>query len=286
MLAEARDRFSGVPINMYEDVPHAAAAVGQSEHVRDVLAKRGTRLVRVAEDVTDVFEQKLRAISVYGSQFKLSYMEPRIRELAEREAGIAGKLAEVYYRVEGNLHLPSEAELSRDWVGLTALGAGIRAVLLKRPRRRRVTVIILPSSHFGIWTTDSESLSAAFSGTDLRVFAPQNMAWQAAELENTKLVLEFVRDGARGWVGVTCRELFSFRNPTIVLWRGAYGIGRMRTLKRLINMLIRFLLPFRPVLFARTLRDLSCILDEQLGTIRPVDPRIRTSKAAAHSDPA
>jgi hypothetical protein len=253
---------------MYEDVPYAAAAVGQSEHVRDVLAQRGTRLVRAAEDVTDVFEQKLRVISVYGSQFKLSCIEPRIRELAVREAGLAGRFAEVYYRVEGNLHLPPESELSGHRVALTALRTGIRALLLEKARCRRLTVMILPSSHLAMWTTDSESLSATFPNTDLRVLAPQDMAWQATELRNTELQLELVRGGPRGWGGVICRELFCFRTPTIVVWRGAYGTGRMRKRKRLVNVLIKFLLPFRSVLFARTLRDLSCILDEQ----RLIDP--------------
>jgi hypothetical protein len=89
-------------------LPYAADAVGQATQIRAALASSGTRLVRCTEDITDVFEEKLRAASVYASQFKLSYIEPRLRGLAEREGGAAGKFGEAYHRIEGEPGLPRE----------------------------------------------------------------------------------------------------------------------------------------------------------------------------------
>lgn len=274
MLAQAREQFASLPIVMYEDVPYANIA-GHGAQIRVALAECGTRLVRATEDITDVFEEKLRVVSLYASQFKLSFMEPTIRGLAEREGGGAGKLAEAYYRLEGEVYLPLESHLSREWFGLAALQTEMRMLLMDRTKCHCLTVIALPSSHLGKWKTDTESLLAAFPNAELNVYASEDVAWQAGEGEVGRLKLKVVRGGWSGWLGVMWRELLRFRTPTVVLWRGAYGVGLQQRFKKVIKMsvklvngLIKSLLPFRQVLFAKTLRDFCGVLNEQLGRNR------------------
>jgi LmbE family N-acetylglucosaminyl deacetylase len=263
MLAEARDWFSGVPVRMYEDLPYAST-LGHAVQIRATLATCGTRLARATEDITDVFEEKLRLSSIYASQFKLSYIEPMLRTFAGREGGAAGRLAEVYHRVDGGPRLPLESHLSRDWAGLAALDKELRSLLQKRTECRRLVVMALPSGHLGNWKTDCESLVAAFRNSDLYVYASADVAWQAEKGVNDNVRLEFVRGGWGGWIRVIWRELFRFRTPTVVIWRGAYGATPpMRTPKKLINMLIKLLLPFRQVLFAKKLCDFRGVIDEQ-----------------------
>jgi len=254
MLAEARDRFSHVPTFMYADAPYAL--VGDSgAQIRATLAEGGTRLVRETEDITDVFEEKLRLISVYGSQFKLSYMEPRMRRLAEREGGAGGKLAEAYHRIEGKPCHALESRLSDDWAGLAALRPEVPAFLAKREKRRHLTVVALPSGNLMRWKTDRETLGKVFPKADLRVYASEDVAWQAEETGDDPPRLRVVRHGWRGWISAIWHELFHFRTPTVVLWWGAYGAGIKRKL-------IRWSLPFRHVVFAKSLSDLCCVLNE------------------------
>jgi hypothetical protein len=263
MLAEARQRFSGVPVLMYEDLPYAGIP-GHAEQIRAALSEHGARLVRNTEDVTNVFEEKLRAISVYASQFKLGFMEPKIRRLAEREGSAPGKLGEAYHRLEGQVLLPPEPRLSRECAGLTAFQSGVRALVRDRTKCRRVTVMALPSGSLLRWSKDSESVVAAFPDTDFRVYAPEGMVWQTEDGGKGRLRLDRVQGGPRGWLRVIWRELFRFRTPTIVLWRGAYGAIPHRNLKKLVNILIKLLLPFRRVLLARSLRDFSFMLNVDL----------------------
>jgi len=281
MLAEARGRFSGLPVFMYEDVPYATF-FGHAAQIRSALAAGGTHLARATEDITDVFEEKLRVVSLYASQFKLPFMEPTVRGLAEREGGGGGKLAEAYHRLEGEVCLPVESRLSREWAGLATLRKGMRALLPERTKCRRLTVMALPSSHLGIWRANRESLLSAFPNADLRFYASEGMAWQTEEGGNEKLRLDFVRGRWRGWIATNWREFFHFRTPTIVLWGGAYGfrpkhkhkklinaLARLtnllvNALARLINLLIKALLPFRQVLIAKSLGDLCGVLNEQL----------------------
>jgi LmbE family N-acetylglucosaminyl deacetylase len=259
MLAEARDRFSGLPVVMYEDLPYAAES-GHAAQICAALAQCGTHLVRCAEDITDVLGEKLRVISIYASQFKISFMEPRIRAVAERESGTAGQFAEAYHRVEREPCLPLESRLSPDCAGLALLQTHVCALLVKRMHCHRVTVIALPSGHLGRWKTDQQSLVAAFPNADVRVYAAENLIWQAEEGGSGRLSLTVVR-GRWGWVGAIWRELFRIRTPTVVLWWGAYDAG-------LKKKLIMLLLPFRHLLFAKTLCDFCGVLNEKLGKLR------------------
>jgi hypothetical protein len=262
-LVEARERFKSVPVLMYEDLPYSGEP-GHAALISTTLATGGTRLVRTIEDITDVFEEKLRLSSIYASQFKLSYLEPMLGGFGRREGGWDGRLAEVFHRVEGERCLPLESNLSRDRAGLQALGEALRSLLQKRMKCRRLRVMALPSGHLRDWRIDSESLVSAFPNADLCVYAPADMAWQAQDGGNDKLRMEFVHGGWRGWLKVIWRELFRFGTPTVVMWRGAYSATPpMRAPKKLINMFIKWLLPFRQVFFTRRLCDFCCVLHEQ-----------------------
>ena len=275
MLANAHGRLSQIPVYMYEDVPHTASVPGQSERIRDSMAKHGTLLTQTNEDVTDVFQEKLRVLSVFGSQFKVAYMEPRVREVAERAAGSRGRRAEVYYQVRGGLHLPPESMLSPEAHGLGVLRNGCSSILRAGLPRHQVTVLALPSSHLGNAIRERESLHSAFPNVRLRVVGTPNALTSTGGLISRGVDLEFAGDGPLGWLAPLLRQSYAVGTPTIVLWRGAYAIGNKRTLKRLINTLLRILLPFRPVLFATTLRDVCCVLDE-LSANRPGHPQLLT----------
>jgi LmbE family N-acetylglucosaminyl deacetylase len=263
MLSEARSQFSGICVNMYEDIPHKAVAPGQAGQVRDVLARHGTSLTRTVEDVTDVFEEKIRVISVYGSQFKRSYMEPRVRAIAGQDAAVPGRLAEIYHRVDGRFLLPPESDLSSDSIALHSVRDGIRKLVDRRPQARKIVIEILPSSHLARWRTDIEPFLAAFPDSKVRIRAPREISWQTDVHDSPKLSMRLVDGGWLGWTGVVFRGLFQFRTPTLVLWRGAYCSGNKRIGKRVVNLFIKLLLPLRPVLFARTLSDCACVLGDR-----------------------
>lgn len=262
MLSEAHSRFSGIGIYMYEDVPHKAVVPEQADHIRDVLARQGTSLTRVIEDITDVFEEKIRVVSVYGSQFKRSYMEPRVRSIADRDAAARGRLAEVYHQVDGVFLLPAESDLSSDSIALQGVRARISKLVNRQRQPSYLAIEILPSSHLAKWREDIEPLLTAFPKSKIRIQAPREISWQSDMHTNPRLSMSLVEGGWLGWIEVVLRGLFKFRTPTFVLWRGAYCSGNMRIGKRIVNYFIKSLLLFRPVLFARTLSDCACVLGD------------------------
>lgn len=279
MLAEARHKFAGVPVVMYEDVPYASF-IGHAAHIRTVLAAKGTHLVPCTEDITDVFDEKMRLVSVYASQFKPAFMEPKVRALAEREGGGGGRLAETYYRVEGEVRMPLESSLSREWAGLGALRRSLKSLASRATECRRLVVVALPSSHLGVWSANRDFLLAMFPRAAITLYAPEDMAWQTEEGGRDKLKIESVHGPWRGWVAAIWRQFFQFRTPVIVIWGGAYGI-RLKSERgtfagvaawttnllvnaatKAVNLLIRIAFPFRTVAIAKSLGDFCGVLDE------------------------
>jgi LmbE family N-acetylglucosaminyl deacetylase len=269
MLAESPEAFAAVSVCMYEDIPYVSAKlVGHDRQIRNAFAACGTRLIPMREDISDVFAEKVRLATLYASQFKSSYIEPVLREAAQGEAGQLGKFAEAFYRLEGHVGVPRESDMCRDASGLAALRARAAEWLGDRRRPPRLTVIALPTGHLGRWANDTEFLLSAIPDIDLRGYVAESCAWQA-EGGNGKVRFRVVRRG--GWVGMVFREVFRFGCPALVLWRGAYGAGLQKRFRWVMAVavigahgLIRCLLPFRKVLFAKSLSDLCGVLAENM----------------------
>ena len=81
MLAESPETFKGVTVDMYEDAPdERTKSVGQDQQIRHALAARGTRLIPMREEISDVLAEKIRVAALYASQSKRSYLSPVARE--------------------------------------------------------------------------------------------------------------------------------------------------------------------------------------------------------------
>jgi LmbE family N-acetylglucosaminyl deacetylase len=266
LLVEGRQHYSRVSVSMYEDLPYASAD-GHAAKIRSELTKCGGRLVRATEDITDLFEEKLRLVSIYGSQFKLFYMEPAIRRFAEYEGGDTGRLAEAYTTIdEIPIRVPLESSVSHEAVGLAALATKARLLLSKRLDCRHLTFLILPSGSFGLLRVDSDNLVKTFPNCTFSVYIPADLTWQMTDVcdDNGRWTVRVVHGGWRAWCWTILREFFRFGVPEVVLWRGAYAASPGQKLKHLVNCALRLLLPCRTILFARTLRDLYCTLSDQV----------------------
>jgi len=280
MLTDPRQRLEGIPVSMYEDLPYAATE-GHATQIRNALVNCGTGVCRVIEDITDVFEDKLRVASTYASQFKLSYMEPLLHRFAETEGAAQGRLAEAYYRLEGSLSVPDECLLSRECEGLKGLKSGARELASNGHQRRRLTIMAFPSGQFGRWESIQQCLINVFPAAEFRVYVSDDAAWQLEACGHEKFELHIVQGGSIRWFrwfSIIFREL-RFRTPVIVLWRGAYASEPMSMVKKVINVLIRFLLAFRRIVFARTLWDV-CLMVEPLENPKVPEKRIADLEVA------
>ncbi len=268
VLADHPDRFASVSVSMYEDLPYAAP--GDSGRMQRAFLECGASLTRSTEDISDVFEEKLRLASVYASQFKLSYIEPALRRSAETEGAASGKRAEAFFRLEKLRSVPSEVLLSREGAGLEKLQSVTGVLTSSKDALRRLTIIVFPTGQIGNWERIRRALLETFPDSEVQIYASDAAAWQLEEGRQGQINVQVVRGGRWGlwtWTRALLREL-PRRAPTIVLWRGAYASEPMKPAKKFINYAIRALLPFRQVLFARAVWDFICKLEAEVGKIR------------------
>lgn len=262
VLAEHRHRFSNVSISMYEDLPYANAAKC-SPKMRNTFLECGAGLIRATEDISDVFEEKLRLVSVYASQFKLSYMAPALRRSAQTVGNASAKCAEAFFRLGELRSAPSESLLSRESAGLEKLQRMAQALMPSKNVLQRFTIMALPTGQIGRWERIQRVLLETFPSAEFQIYASDAAAWQMEEDCHGPFKVRVVRGEVSSWwrwMQILVRE-FPSRTPTIVLWQGAYASEPMQTGKKLINYAIRMLLPFRKVLFARALWDFCCMIE-------------------------
>jgi LmbE family N-acetylglucosaminyl deacetylase len=113
-VVAAQSELGKMRIILYKDLPYASQFPQQADFVLRALASAGATLVRRAEDIADVFEHKVDALSAYASQWKESKVRDAILDDAQCADRMPG-LQETYYemtKVPG--HLPRVSEMSFD----------------------------------------------------------------------------------------------------------------------------------------------------------------------------
>ena len=259
LFAEASGRLAKASVSMYEDLPYNRDSLALQ--IQKAFASHGTSLMRSTEDVTDVFDEKLRLISVFASQFKRSYMEPLIRGCAERaERSATGRLSEVYYRVEGRLALPGESSLAPNRDVLEAVRPRARLLAKKPGEHRRLVVFATPSANLGRWRTDCDRLLASFPKSNITLYTTRETAWQVAAPSHDRIHVAVFQDGIAGWIREMLKAAFQARTVVVILW---WGAGRKnRGWKG--NALDGVASILRKTVFAQSLGDLCLLLEEEI----------------------
>lgn len=232
-------------------------------------AERGTRLIRMTEDITEVFDEKLRVLSIYASQFKLSHIAPVIRSAAEHEGTRPEELREAYYKMENVRQLPKESRLCREWASLSMLRKKMPWFLRRCAKSRYLTIITLDSGQLGNWNICHEVLISAFQQAELRMYVSEGLQWQIRENLDNTVRFWIVRRGWWRWIWIICWALIDFRTAIIVLHhdprRRPVSRAPMKAMKTACDAVLRF----RGVLLARALLDVCGVISEELGILQP-----------------
>jgi LmbE family N-acetylglucosaminyl deacetylase len=264
MLPELMRHRPGLKFSAYEDLPYAAienvtySAKRHADAIVTAFAAQGTSLRCEAEPIDDVVEQKMRAVSVFASQFKRSVMAPKLLQCASM--GHPMQLTERFYRFEGTLNLPAESALSPDADFLERAHRVVGDWVRKQTAVRRVVIVLLPNSHLGNWREDKALLFKVFPLASLHLYVPKDCAWEVDDTSGSRVSITLIPDGMAGLLQVMRREMLEFGVPTVLISWGAYGGG-----SRIKQALLRRAFSMRPVIMMRTLTDVCALLSEQVG---------------------
>ncbi|MFP5245202.1 MAG: PIG-L deacetylase family protein, partial [Thermoanaerobaculia bacterium] len=173
MIAEHWERFASTPILLYEDHPYSVYFPHQLEDVIRAFAKRGVTLTPDVVDIGATFDEKIRFVSIYASQFKGRAMEPNLRKRA-LTAGGGAMLAERAHRLEAKPVLPPESELAPDSAYLRTIAAQLEQ--LKRENLQSLTIIC--GAALGPWPVLGRILTEAFPHATITLHVRHAQRWE------------------------------------------------------------------------------------------------------------
>jgi LmbE family N-acetylglucosaminyl deacetylase len=231
LLAEEPELFSRCEVRLYQEVPYAAQFPRFTAAIVEELTRCGAKLEPETVPVTEAFPDKLRLISMFGSQFKLKALQPGIEASARAAAGDSGGMAELLYRV---LAPPRRLDL-------LALSVGAREVrdlarelgpwLARHRRARRVRVFLRPPA--GRWAEDVQLLLEALPEARLDVRVAGDALAEVLEFRSPRVRVGPIGRGALAWALAVLRANLGGPAPTLVV---AYP-DRMRKVRLLGRLL-------------------------------------------------
>jgi LmbE family N-acetylglucosaminyl deacetylase len=205
----------------YQDVPYAFLNPTNTEFLLNALKSAGTILVPDVSPIEDVFNQKLRLISVYASQFMLNAIRSDIEKSAQ-QASVTGGKAELLWRIEK----------IQDQLDVSSLYAHQKAVektaqLLSNWLRRfqkidQIKILLVVPT--GRWKMDREILFQYFPNAIFDIYASPPAALEVSELHTPRINLHYVSSEKKVW-GLLALKLMAVRPKPTLIVSGEKGLN-------------------------------------------------------------
>lgn len=215
ILARKPTLASDQAIYFYQDVPYVNSFRAHASQLLCVLRDAGAQLDQRLEDVSQAFDAKLRLLSIYGSQFKMSYMAPKVDAAARHASTGNGRHFECLYRLFGAPRAidPFQLYSGRQFVEELA----VRLVpWYARNRLARHIRIISPMAA-GRWGLDVGLLLDLFPNATLELHVSEDNLAETEELLSPRVEVQPVHGRNSAWLRRVLKLSVSRPYPMIVL---------------------------------------------------------------------
>lgn len=221
--------IAGRVVKFYQDVPYASRFPEFTEEILEALRNGGLSLDAETVPIGDVFEQKLRLVSVYASQFKIESMREDI-EASARSHGPGTYLSEMLWTVR---HMPDRLDASE--IALESSSErNLESTTLAWARRNRdsnrVRVLLLVPT--GRWKSDLELLCKAFPRARFELYVAAAAAAEVSDASSDRVDVRKVEGGSPAWGFLSLRLLGSVPAPTL-FHTGSRRLREARWLSRM-----------------------------------------------------
>lgn len=203
---------------LYQDVPYAIRFPRHSIQIIEAMLAAGGSVERVGDDIGPVMPAKRRLISVFGSQFKPSYMDSQVVASARQAVSPASGFGELRYRVTA---LPPRMDpfdfySGRDQVRSLSLRLGEWYPRHQTARRIR----ILCPRGVGRWKEDLLPLLEVFPRAVLEVHISRDALDETRRFVSPRIAIRPVDGLKRAWTLRILRLAVSRPRPLVVLTGG------------------------------------------------------------------
>jgi LmbE family N-acetylglucosaminyl deacetylase len=231
ILREEPGLLSRCVVRLYQEVPYAAQFPRFTAALVEELTRSGARLELETVPVSEAFADKLRLISLFGSQFKLAALRPGIEAAARAAAGDGGGMAELLYRVTAPPERLDPLALHVGAAEVRRLAEQLGPWIERHRLARRVRLFLRPPA--GRWAEDMQLLLEALPAATFAVRASAEALAEATEARIPRVEVRSIGRGAAAWALAMLRADLEGPAPTLMV---AFQ-DRMREARRLGRLL-------------------------------------------------
>jgi LmbE family N-acetylglucosaminyl deacetylase len=217
-------------IRMYQEVPYAARSPAYTAEVLAALKRTGAELEPEPIPIDGAFDQKLRLVSLYSSQFKMRVMRLDI-EASSFAYGSKGH-AELLWKVRRMPdHIDPLGISAESTVALRQEEAA--AWVLRNRNSERVRVLLLVPT--GRWADDLRLLCASFPQARFEIFMAPAAAAEVTDASCDRILAHRAGSGKLAWCILSLRLAAAKPMPTLF----HVGEARLRAAKWLSKLWVR-----------------------------------------------
>lgn len=213
-LMELRDHRVCPDVYLYQDVPYAMNFPWHTGQILDALTAAGADLQQERVDITNAMPDKLRLISIFASQFKMSYMGHRVENTARLASAATGEFGELIVRARS---LPAAVDFLELYSGrdhLRTLSRTLDAWAERHQKARRIT--LLCPMGVGRWKDLMGSLLEMFPESEFDIHLTADGVDETSRFVSPRIRIHPVRPSPKAWFFTILRVLLSMSRPLVV----------------------------------------------------------------------
>ena len=214
-LGRLRGLEDHIALFFYQDVPYSVRFPAHTEQILDAFTAAGGTLRRQAEDIAGVLGDKVRLMSIYESQFRVSEMAAEVVAAARRASPSGEGCCELRFKVTA---LPGPFDPLSAYSGRGAvenLVTRLDAWYRRHQSAPRIRVISLVP--VGRWAEDLSFLLEAFPRAILEVHICEAGASETGRLVSPRIEVRTLAGRARAWLGLLLNIAVTRPCPLILL---------------------------------------------------------------------
>ena len=204
---------------LYQDVPYGFRFPEHGSRILRVLEEAGAVLERMRIDVTGSMSAKLRLISNFASQFKMSYMEPLVRENGRANAGKSSEYGELMVRMRKP---PAAIDLFELYSGEPQVRGLVRRLRAWKERNRQAArITVLCPMGVGRWREYMEVLLDEFPDSIIELHLTRDALEETKRFSSPRILIRPVDARGSAWLLRIAKVLLGFPRPLVVFtgWR-------------------------------------------------------------------
>jgi LmbE family N-acetylglucosaminyl deacetylase len=200
---------------LYQDVPYAMNFPLHTNQILEALISSGAEVERQVSDVTTAMPAKLRLISIFASQFKMSYMRPKVEVTARLASGSDGRLCELFMRMYKMPQSTDRFKLYSGWSDVLGIQKRLMKWLPKNRGVKRIT--ILCPMGVGRWKENMSVMLRIFPNANFEIHLTEDACDETYRFISSRITVLAVRGLALAWI-LRLLKLFIWpSHPMIVL---------------------------------------------------------------------